>query len=475
MKLSLRLKAVILIILTMTLLSGTFLAVSSRYMTAAIDEQFRTRANDLARTVASSIEPDSAERVVQETMSVLEKSETLVFSDQWGTEEFNAYLEPYQYIQSTPDFKNILHFLRRIQDVNDVDCIYLVAVSPERKAAVYVVDAAYEDACLPGVLDPIYEFNTAVLENPGIGFPAYFTNTPEYGALVTAGCPVFNDRNDIVGYAMVDISMNEVRASQSAAVRKLLAITLGVTLIVAAISIIAINKAVVDPINQLTDAAERFRKDNELQSHVFENLNIHTGDEIETLAESMALMEESLNRNIANLVQVSDALEKSEKLAVKDALTGIRNKLGYNREAERLENEIASGTAKFGLAMIDLNFLKVMNDEYGHEKGDLALINISKIICDIFLHSPVFRIGGDEFIVILQNNDYDKAPELIKQFEDKIDAIAQDESLPPWERVSASLGCAMYDPAIDTGVDDVFQRADKAMYLRKIEMKTVRT
>ena len=211
------------------------------------------------------------------------------------------------------------------------------------------------------------------------------------------------------------------------------------------------------------------------RSHVFENLNIHTGDEIETLAESMALMEESLNRNVSNLVQVSDALEKSEKLAVKDALTGIRNKLGYNREAERLENEIASGTAKFGLAMIDLNFLKVMNDEYGHEKGDLALINISKIICDIFLHSPVFRIGGDEFIVILQNNDYDKAPELIKQFEDKIDAIAQDESLPPWERVSASLGCAMYDPAIDTGVDDVFQRADKAMYLRKIEMKTVRT
>ena len=120
MKLSLRLKAVILIILTMTLLSGTFLAVSSRYMTAAIDEQFRTRANDLARTVASSIEPDSAERVVQETMSVLEKSETLVFSDQWGTEEFNAYLEPYQYIQSTPDFKNILHFLLEGKIINDL-------------------------------------------------------------------------------------------------------------------------------------------------------------------------------------------------------------------------------------------------------------------------------------------------------------------------------------------------------------------
>ena len=69
----------------------------------------------------------------------------------------------------------------------------------------------------------------------------------------------------------------------------------------------------------------------------------------------------------------------------------------------------------------------------------------------------------------------EKIEELKRQFESKIEELSQNEELPPWERISASLGYALYDETIDRDAEDVFRRADKAMYDRKVEMKTVRT
>lgn len=68
--------------------------------------------------------------------------------------------------------------------------------------------------------------------------------------------------------------------------------------------------------------------------------------------------------------------------------------------------------------MIDLNYLKLINDNFGHDKGNIAIKKICNIVCVTFKHSPVFRIGGDEFVVILENEDYDNIHTLIKQFRD---------------------------------------------------------
>ena len=60
-----------------------------------------------------------------------------------------------------------------------------------------------------------------------------------------------------------------------------------------------------------------------------------------------------------------------------------------------MEERIQKGEKKLGIAIVDLNFLKKINDTYGHEKGNLAIKKLCFIICHIFQHSPVFRIGGD--------------------------------------------------------------------------------
>ena len=130
---------------------------------------------------------------------------------------------------------------------------------------------------------------------------------------------------------------------------------------------------------------------------------------------------------------------------------------------ERLDNEEALA---FAVIILDCDNLKTINDQYGHERGDAYIKTACQLICRIFKHSPVFRIGGDEFAVVLQNEDYQNRRELLELFEnnmDEIQASAENE----WEQVSVSLGMAEYDPQSDDSVDDVVHHADKAMYENK--------
>ncbi len=122
-----------------------------------------------------------------------------------------------------------------------------------------------------------------------------------------------------------------------------------------------------------------------------------------------------------------------------------------------------------------MNFLKRTNDIYGHEKGNIAIKKLCEIVCNIFVHSPVFRIGGDEFVVVLTGRDFEHADALISEFNAQIQALQQDKTLEPWARVSAAIGYATFNPQTDSSIENVFRRADKAMYARKKAMKAVRT
>ena len=205
-------------------------------------------------------------------------------------------------------------------------------------------------------------------------------------------------------------------------------------------------------------------------------------DEIAALSMQVAAMILELENYMKRLIQTAQELvstrqhaDELNELAQKDALTGVRNKTAYDKEVKHLEWKIAEGYKDFAIAMIDLNFLKRINDTFGHEQGNLAIKKLCSMVCSTFKHSPVFRIGGDEFVVVLENEDYENADALIKKFNDWLDQIAAEKDLEVWELVSASVGLARYDPERDTSVANVFKRADKAMYTRKKEMKAVRT
>ena len=478
MKLSLRNKTAILLIIFALILSASGIAMSNRVIGRMLDERYKASADELAATIAQVIDPEDVKSVRDDVFAIYDTIDNRVGSENWGSPEFDEYVSKFSDVEGTESFRRLLANLRKIQDVNDVSCIYTSVVDPDNGVMLYLVDAAYDDACPPGVFDPIYDFNSGILTDPQRGFPAYITNTEEYGWLVTAGAPVYSD-DEVVGYAMVDVSMDMIKARQQTFTYTLIALQLAITLVITFIAISFIYRSVVKPVNKLSEAAAHYGEDGrEFTYDEFAGLDIHTGDEIETLHKSMVKMEKDIDAYITSLTETREELSSTKQtademktLANTDGLTGVRNKMSYNKAVYTLDQSISEGFTDFGIAMIDLNDLKKVNDTYGHEKGDKAIIKLCDTVCGSFKHSPVYRIGGDEFAVIIKNDDYDNIEETVQKFRNALSENADNESLEPYERVNAAIGWSLFSPGGDTCVEDVFRRADRLMYENKNKMK----
>ena len=161
-----------------------------------------------------------------------------------------------------------------------------------------------------------------------------------------------------------------------------------------------------------------------------------------------------------------DELGKARKETNTDPLTGVKNRHAFFEWQENIENRIESGDRRaFAVVVCDVNDLKRVNDTLGHEAGDECIRTASARICRIFSHSPVFRFGGDEFVVILEGEDYDRNEELMAQLaEYSKEAPANNEN-------SIAAGIALYDPDRHSSMHAVFEAADTAMYAQKKIMK----
>ena len=188
------------------------------------------------------------------------------------------------------------------------------------------------------------------------------------------------------------------------------------------------HKFVSKPISKLEDCVTRFAAkshgNRNIQELKFEPPEINTNNEISRLADAVNQMTVDMRDYVEGIILAERNAEIMKQhathmteLANKDALTGIRNKTAYDHEIKKMEYDLDLGNLiNFGIAMIDLNNLKVINDNYGHEEGNYAIKKLSELVCNTFVHSPVFRIGGDEFVVILKGSDFAIIYSLIANF-----------------------------------------------------------
>ncbi len=163
--------------------------------------------------------------------------------------------------------------------------------------------------------------------------------------------------------------------------------------------------------------------------------------------------------------------KKLVELTETDVLTNVKNRAAYSAKEMELNSLIRSRShLAFAVGLFDINNLKRMNDSFGHEAGDDYIVNCCSTLCTVFRRSPVYRIGGDEFVVILQGDDFKERDDLFVKLKDKMTEITA-AAKNPEEVVSMAGGFGVYDPATDDKVADVFSRADSAMYEDKMEMK----
>ncbi len=239
----------------------------------------------------------------------------------------------------------------------------------------------------------------------------------------------------------------------------ILNITLGaiVVLVAASLFLMLYTRRITKPLEQLTEAAEQVDKGN------YDFIpSYNKDDELGRLTRSFKNLSDNVKAHISDL---------SGQVFI-DALTHIKNKGAFSQVIEELQENLNSGNknTEFAIGVFDCDSLKVINDRYGHDKGDLYLKTASRTICDVFKHSPVFRMGGDEFAVILKKEDFCNMEALLEHFDEVTDEI-NTSAAEPWEQVHISKGFAVFDPTEDTTVIEVIQRADKLMYGNKHERK----
>lgn len=155
-----------------------------------------------------------------------------------------------------------------------------------------------------------------------------------------------------------------------------------------------------------------------------------------------------------------------ERAANVDPMTGVKSKHAYILRENQINNEIEEKKLEeFAVVVCDVNGLKKINDTLGHKAGDEYIIAACRMICEIFAHSPVYRIGGDEFVAILTGRDYILRRDLLKLLHDRSAANIKSGG------VVVSGAYADFVRGEDRQFHDVFGRADALMYEEKQLLK----
>ena len=190
-----------------------------------------------------------------------------------------------------------------------------------------------------------------------------------------------------------------------------------------------------------------------------------TNDEIGDLMDTFIFMAKSLKIQF----------EYINSLVYYDSMTGVKNKRAFIDERNEINRKILSAkdngeNLEFGVIVFDVNNLKFMNDNFGHKEGDALIKNACTLITQIFSESPVFRIGGDEFVSVITGKDFENRAELLTKFRSEMDYMKANRSNPS-EQLSIASGIAVYDAQKDAEFQTVFERADEEMYKTKVAMK----
>ena len=163
------------------------------------------------------------------------------------------------------------------------------------------------------------------------------------------------------------------------------------------------------------------------------------------------------------------ALTMANEMARRDELTHTKNKTAYHEAEKELQKQIADGCGPFGIVVCDINGLKLINDTEGHKAGDDYIKAACLLVCRTFHHSPVFRIGGDEFTIILRGDDYANREKLVASLQRQVE-----ENIRIGEGPVIASGLAEYRPNEDHFAEDVFNRADSRMYENKARLKELK-
>lgn len=240
--------------------------------------------------------------------------------------------------------------------------------------------------------------------------------------------------------------LSKIYDERNRILRHLIAAIIFVAMLISFVSITLASKAI-RPLAGMTDAAKRIAS-----GDLNVKISYESGNELGILVKS-----------------IRDMAAKLEFYVYRDKLTGLRNPAAFMSKAVELdEQSLIRKDLAYGVVIFDANFLKKVNDNYGHEAGNELLRHAANVIESVFANSFTYRTGGDEFAAILEGEDYENRKELLRLFDEKVAEEhfqAGNETL----TLSVARGLAVYEPGMR--FDSVSKKADAAMYNHKAALK----
>ena len=361
----------------------------------------------------------------------------------------------------TDAFRQINSILETFQD--KIACDYIYTVKQVGDEFVFVIDPDTEEPAPFG--SPIV-YSEAMYNalTTGQSFVDKDAIADKWGQYYTSFSPIFNG-NKVVGCVGVDFpkewfDQKITRITVTVVIGCTLSMLIGgvIVALFAARVRSKLNKvhvklgALSSGIDELTN---RLSEDKDyFNSYVQNEPDKKANDEIGTISDKISNMHDTLNHYI----------DYMRLQAYTDKLTSVKNSTAYYSATEQLFQKIESGNANFALILFDLNGLKMINDELGHAIGDLYIMHGAKIISKVLGKDHVYRIGGDEFISLIENISEDDVKKCFEQLDQECAVFNQSGVLKADKPLSFSKGYALFDPHLDTSIKDVFTRADVNMY-----------
>ena len=465
------------IFVIITILSVAFGTSTIAYTTGAdqIDRYYKQNTADNARNFASMVDGD----FLRELRRAAESEEFQAIRNQAEENDDEAPVE--QYLREKGLWDRYSDTRDRItaylENMKGIKYLYIVAHGDKNaEHDMYLVD----DKENPIYETGYYEEREAELRGVDIAnLPEPTISHGDWGWLCSDFKPVFDSDGKCVCIVGCDIGMDDVMAERQRLLLILVAGVLIFTSVVLTAAFVFINKAIVTPLHSMTDEMKKFTPSENLsyQEAGVIDLNIKSHDEINEIYQGIRDMQiHSIDYLKDKQKAEKDLRHKDEQIdqlsieTYKDALTGVGNKAAYLKRVGELNRQQTSENLEYAIVMVDINNLKAINDEHGHRAGDQYIKGCCHMICEVFKHSPVYRIGGDEFAVLLQGSDYVNRKELCQQLRADYERTSAQRDVSPWLRYSAAVGMAE-KAADDNSVELVFRRADEAMYRDKVRIK----
>lgn len=292
--------------------------------------------------------------------------------------------------------------------------------------------------------------------------------TDEWGTYYTAWAPIKNSSGVVVGLVGVDFEAVEVTEQINFSIILIIASNIILILITIAFFLIYSHKERIR-VEKLSKEIDNLSTNIKTMFDEIEGIETKGDTEKEDNYEGVDFVDYIQKKTLYMTKRLRDHMTYMENLANIDYLTKVGNTRAYAFERMKYQNDIDNGKADFAVAIFDIDNLKAINDNYGHESGDKIIAAAAEALKQTFFKFNIYRIGGDEFSVIVPattTKAMDLVFELLDEEIKKVNKRFTDFSL------SMSKGYALYDPKKDKNFKDVFLRADNNMYAEKSSHKT---